>query len=232
MRRHIIEEQLGGKIVGRPFKSAGFLRKRGARRRRARRAVPGFIKTGELKYFDTVLAETTVANSGTILNSSLNLLVQGSGETQRVGRKVVLKSIHLRGFCEANDSATVGAEAVRIIIYLDKQANGAAATVGDILESADYRAFNDLEAFGRYIILKDWYFALNRMVNATITADKLFSVGMVLSWNRRVNIPLYFEGSTGALTEVKSNNIGVMAITRSNLVVGVEYHTRIRYSDM
>lgn len=51
------------------------------------------MSAGELKFFDTDIAEITTATAGTILpatDASLVLMQTGTGESGRVGRKVLL----------------------------------------------------------------------------------------------------------------------------------------------
>jgi len=48
----------------------------------------------------------------------------------------------------------------------------------------------------------------------------------------RLNIPLKYSGSTGAITELKTNNIFIMASAfASDDLVSVSGTTRLRYSD-
>lgn len=187
-------------------------------------------KSGEVKFFDTTKTNTTVANTGTILNSSLVLIPQGITESTRIGRKIIVTALHINlvMLLPATVTANDASDSVRFIVYLDKQANGAAAGVTDILESAVFLSFNDLTNTGRFKILKTKNCSLSAQSgNGTSCAEeqKFFQLNMT-----NLKIPIEFNSTTGAITEITSNNIGVLAISQSGKV-GAQYVARIRYID-
>jgi len=190
------------------------------------------LGNSEKKFFDTAKALTTVANTGTILNSSLNLIVQGATESNRVGRKVVLRNIYFHGSVSlpATNVDSETSEIIRVIVYCDKQTNGAAATVTDILKDADYRSFRNLANQERFVILKDKFYDLNASCQSTVTAQTTGDFGYHIKMYKKLDIPLEFSGATGAITELKSNNIGIMAISEAG-VGEINYICRVRYSD-
>ena len=48
--------------------------------------------------------------------------------------------------------------------------------------------------------------------------------------HKRVDIPIYYSGSTGVITEVQSNNLGVLLISKGGHAV-FESKMRIRFDD-
>jgi len=52
----------------------------------------------EWKFLDTLKALTTVASSGTILSNSLNLVDEGTGQSEMLGYKMTVRSIALNGY--------------------------------------------------------------------------------------------------------------------------------------
>lgn len=188
----------------------------------------------EHKFLDTTVAATTAAAAGTILSSSLNVIAQGNGESDRAGRRVTVKSVMMRACARLPSSASGGStsDVVRVIVYQDKQTNGAAATVTDILESADYRAFNNLANKNRFVILKDKTMELNvggGSATGTIVFAEYFKHFNAF---KKVNIQIEYDNSvsTGAISSQRSNNIGVLAISRDGTAT-IEYTARIRYTD-
>ncbi len=190
---------------------------------------------GELKFFDLDLDDTVVAAAGGITDS-INKIAQGVTEVTRVGRKCTIKSIAWRyqtslGSFDAQATPQLGQE-LRIMMYLDKQANGATAAVTDILESADFQSFNNLANSGRFRILMD------KIVNITYPSLASDGAGVVSSngivrggrFFKRCNIPIEFSATTGAITEIRSNNIGVLLISNTG-VVGFNSKIRLRFSD-
>ncbi len=188
----------------------------------------------ELKFFDLDVDDTAIAATGTIASSSLNLIAQGTDENERIGRKVTIKSVFIR-FEVRLPTQTQGANAsdvARIIVYQDKQANGAAATVLGILESANYQSFNNLTNRKRFRTLMDRTYDLVAAAGGgdgttedygqVIISDTLF---------KKVNIPIEFNATVGAITELNSNNIGILTISRTGLAAYAS-KVRIRFTDL
>lgn len=190
---------------------------------------------GELKFFDLDLDKITVATAGT-LTDSINKIPQGTTEITRIGRKCVIKKIGWKWEAtkktfDAQAIASVS-DSIRIMMYLDKQANGATAAVTDILEDADFQSFNNLANSGRFRILYDKQYVMNSVSLASDNAAVVSSQ----AWKRRgsfyknCNIPIEFSGVAGAMGEIRSNNIGVILITE-NAQVDFTSKIRIRFTD-
>ena len=181
------------------------------------------------------------APTGTLLDDSLNHVAQDATETGRIGRKIIVSSLSMRGNIAFGSTATIGDmdQYIRIIVFVDKQANGAAATMADVVSTAgvvDVDAFRNLSNIGRFQILYDrtkrmWVDAVGQTAAGTFT-----SVPQSYPWafHKRVNIPIEFDSSaaTGAITTITSNNIGVMTICSAAAVApSVGYTARIRFRD-
>ena len=123
-------------------------------------------------------------------------------------------------------------DTVRMIMYLDKQANGAAAAVTDILESADWQSFNNLSNSGRFITLMDKSVILNYQNLASDGGGVVSSTNTARegAFYKMCNIPLEFSATTGAMGEIRSNNIGVLLIS-ANGQAKFESKIRLRFSD-
>lgn len=192
-------------------------------------------RNAELKFFDTVLA-ASITGGGTIFNS-INLIPQGVLQDTRVGRKCVLKSLHWHWTVdnpEANKAASPNAgDSLRLIMFLDKQCNGAGISVTDILKSATYSSHRNLSNRDRFTILCDKEVNLNYSGMASETSDTVTQARQVRSgtWYKKCNIPIEFSGTTGVIGEIRSNNIGLLAIniTASADIGGI---MRVRFSDM
>ncbi len=192
-------------------------------------------RTPEHKFFDTTATFGTVDTAGEI-NASLNLIPQGVTESTRIGRECILKSLEIKG--DWSIAAAAGAQSplndrLRIIFYQDKQANGAAAVVLDILETADILSFRNLSNQRRFRILSD--VVVNTNVDAaggnvggadTNWASKFGTVARKM----KLNMPLEFSNTTGAITELRSNNIGILAITEGGFTT-FKFNARVRFSE-
>lgn len=190
---------------------------------------------GELKFHDVDVDDAVVAAAGAIQNTgSVNLIAQGVTEVTRIGRKCTIKSINWRYSLSLPVVPTAGAptaDHVRVIFYQDKQANKATAAVLDILETADFESFRNLSNVGRFNILMDKMHTLNYHAGAGDGAANDFAE--VKEWGtmyKKCAIPIEFNAGAGALTEITSNNLGVLLITEEG-VAGFESKLRLRFSD-
>jgi len=201
----------------------------------------------EIKFLDMGQAAVALSDSGLIMPSvaggtivsvgSYVGIPQGTTASQRVGRMVVLKKFMIRGYFDLPASTTAaqaGGDMVRFILYWDKQANGAAAAATDILATADATVYNNLINSGRFMILKDKWFNLpvRTALRAGGTTDTWYGSQKPFFIAKRCSIPIEFSSTTGAITELKSNNIGILAICeRASNFPTVTYTARIRYDD-
>lgn len=195
----------------------------------------GSDSAGELKFFDTTVNDTLIATGGTV-SDSLNLVVQGVTEVQRIGRKFTIRSLEWKGtlgLAEKDAVATPQAsDVVRMIVYQDKQANGATATAAQLLDTQTPLGFYNLENKGRFKILYDKNFTMNATNLASDGAGLVSSssTNKYFTWRKKLNIPVEMGGVTGAITEVRSNNIGLMVTSLFNQTQ-LTSKFRIRFSD-
>lgn len=192
---------------------------------------------GELKFFDTTQLNVAVDTTAVILQS-LNEIPQGVTESERVGRKCAIRQIAIQGTFSNTPVPDPGDtdQNLRIILYLDQQANGQAAPASAILESftglnGGFNSFYNLAESGRIKILYD------RRHNMSLTGVASSPTGSFqTSWKWSVtkscNIPIEFNASTGAITEIRSNNIGLLFVTRMDVGPAlISYTSRVRFSD-
>ncbi len=194
--------------------------------------------TAELKFHDVDADQGTADLSGGVIvnTSSINLIPQNVTEKGRVGRKCTIKSINWRG----NLNQTLIAAAalrddseVRLMVVLDKQCNGAAPTVTGVLETGDIHSFNNLANKGRFRTLSDQTFRLSANSAAgNGTANDAPAVVMPFSWFKNCNIPIEFDAATGAITEIRSNNLFILMIASvAGSVISLDSKIRLRFTD-
>lgn len=191
-------------------------------------ATPG---TGELKFFDSDTNDALIAQTGTILGTGSQCLVpQGVTESTRIGRKMTIRSINWRYNLTLATSTTTTADGdtVRLILYLDKQCNGATAAVTDILETAEYQSFNNLSNKDRFTILADRHHTLNSGSALTLNIQGVQENG---SFFKKCALPIEYSSTTGAISEIRSNNIGILTVSKNDNLVALDGRMRIRFSD-
>jgi hypothetical protein len=191
----------------------------------------------EMKFHDVDVNDAAVATNGSILNSgSVNLIAQGVTESTRVGRKAVLRSINWRWNIKkaATTAGSSASETVRLVLYLDKQCNGAAAGVTDILESDDYQSFNNLANKGRFKILMDRHYTINAQAGGGDgTTEDYGAMEVNGSFFKKCSIPIEFSSTTGAITEIRSNNLGVLILSKNGTSTAPVFDSkmRLRFTD-
>ncbi len=195
--------------------------------------------TPELKFHDVDVDDTTVAQGGTIqvAGSCLNI-AQGVGEDERVGRRCTIRSIGWRfniNLPFAQDQADIpNGDVVRVILYLDRQANGAAAVTLDLLEEDNYQSFNNLSNKNRFRTLMDRTYTLNHHV---ASADGANTVSVPVreevedTFFKPCNIVVEYSGAAGAIGEIRSNNICVLLVGKTG-VANFGSKMRFRFSDV
>ncbi len=215
-----------------------------SKRRRVTTGQKGYVRVGgyygrysggnaEMKFLDNVVAAEASAQAGTLHSTSLVVIPEGNGENERIGRKLNIKKIQLRGSIQIPSTTvvTTAHNRVRIVLYQDTQTNGAAATVLGVLETATVDSFRNLANSGRFKVLYDKVFNMNFTAgNGTGMAEKILSY----SFFKSCNIPIEYDNSatTGAITTQRSNNIGIFSIMESATPAAmVSVQCRMRYSD-
>ncbi len=196
---------------------------------------PLYFSRGEKKFHDLDVDDAVIDAAGTI-QTSLLTIAEGNGESNRVGRKIVIKSLHWRGLIGIPATATSGgaaADITRLIVYQDKQTNGAAATVLNILETANIHSFLNLSNSGRFVILFDRQYANNSQgAGGNGTTNFTSENQLAFQWNKTLEIPVEYDNSvtTGAIGSIRSNNIGMLFISSAGTTV-VDSKFRVRYTD-
>ncbi len=190
----------------------------------------------ELKFHDIDVDDATISATGEILNSgTVNIIAQGTTESQRIGRKCTIKSINWRFDIVRNENAgNWDSDVVRVLMYLDKQCNGATATVAGILESTDYQSFNNLSNKGRFRTLMDRKYVFIPTAAAGDGTTDLFNDFLIYDeFFKQVNITLEYDNSatTGVLTSIRSNNIGVLVISKQGTATTFNSKLRLRFAD-
>ncbi len=196
-----------------------------------------YTSGGEAKFHDLDIDDAAVANTGTIAQISCLTIAEGNGESERVGRKITVTGINWKmrvKLAGQTASANTG-DVTRIILYQDKQTNGATAAVLDVLETADFQSFRNLANTGRFRILMDKTIALTSASGSGRGSTDTLAFGTArrdFSFYKKCSIPIEYDNSatTGVITSMRSNNLGVITITESGLT-SFASKMRIRYKD-
>lgn len=191
------------------------------------------VSPGELKFHEVTVAAGAAATAGTIVTDSLVKIAQGLTESTRVGRKVTVRKVSVRGSFVLPDTNVQGdaTDKIRYIMYLDKQANGATATVANILNTANVDSFLALENKNRFWVLYDKTEDMAAQAGSWDgSSDRYTQQIKHFEFHKKCNIPIEYSSTAGAITEIRSYNLGVLAISERG-VTTIDSITRIRFTD-
>ncbi len=186
----------------------------------------------EQKFFDTALGFFFDTTAEVPTSGQLALIPQGVTESTRVGRKATVRSIQIRGQVTAS-TAAIGDYAVMSLV-LDTQCNGAAAAITDVMTSASLdSAMINLANSGRFKILRTFRLKVAPTASAANGINQ-YSPGLAaVEFYKKVNIPIEYSSTTGAITEIRSNNIFLIAgsYRSTDDLLSFSGKCRLRYSD-
>jgi len=184
---------------------------------------------GEKKYFDTASGPTATVAYPAATITSLNLVPQNTNPNGRIGRSIKINKLNFRAIFSVGGT-TVASDILRCILFIDTQANGALPIVTDLLDqtAAHLTNFNLLANNRRFIVLKDWIFTMNKTVELTTGSNS--TTLKFIKLNKKLDLNVEFSSTTGAITEIRSNNL-VLLISGGSVASTFETTARIRYTD-
>lgn len=184
----------------------------------------------ETKFLDVTVSDAIVATGGLIIGT-VNVIPQGTTESQRIGRKVVISKILFKYSFDLPSSATMTetSDIFRVILYVDKQCNGAAPAITDILVTANVRSFRALDNSDRFQILMDRTEAINATVGSGDGAANDSGITTRFrKFYKTCSIPIEYDSTSGVIAEIKSNNVGLCVLSEAGFV-GFFGRIRLRY---
>lgn len=178
---------------------------RAARKRAQRLCMPV-----EEKFFDTTLSFSFDATAEVPATGQLALIPQGDTESTRDGRQCTITSIYIKGMAQFVPAAAATASSIAYLyLVLDTQCNGAAAGATDVLTGTGMiTAHMNLANSGRFKILKKWVIAQNATAGVTTAYNNYVTY---IEGYKKCKIPMEYSGTTGAISEIKSNNIFLLS---------------------
>lgn len=176
--------------------------------RRSRAAIPKARAFSEPGFVDLAAAQYDLdSDSATI--ALLNTVPQGAGTSQRVGKRIMLKSLQGRGLISSN-STTTNSDVAFMVVY-DKRPIGTLPAVTDILNTATSASFNNDTNSGRFRILK----RVNRVVigggvSANLTAKSAHTADFFLNLR---GLPQVFKAAgTGAIGDIEEGALYLITV--------------------
>lgn len=178
-------------------------------------SVAGGMRTGEKKTIDRTVNSFPADTTGTV--NLLNGVATGTDFTERIGRKILIKSIYIQGIVQTLD--TVSNNCLnRLIVVLDKQPNGAAPAINDVLVSSNSTEQLNLNNRDRFRILADKRFATAQIDTTATQAFAGSPTCHVVKIYKKCNITTQYSGTTNGIGSLATNAIHM--ITVGNQVPG------------
>lgn len=176
----------------------------------------------ELKHKDVLYANTDVIPATQVLWATHNYIAQGTSSITRLGNMIAPTSYQIRVRFRADNAQVTEDSRVRMIIFWDRQCNGAdpdPTGVDGLLDDSVItnqifapRNYNTLE---RYKIVKDETFTLHPVLaTTTVVATGVVSVVQRVSIQKTYFIKssrlLKYSGNAGTVADLVSNALYVL----------------------
>lgn len=171
----------------------------------------------ELKVLDTALSFNFDATGEVPATGQLSLVVTGDTLANRDGAVIQAKSIQIRGNLQfVPAAAATSATSCYLMVVLDKQANGAAAAATDVMTGTNFAtAMPNVPNKYRFKILRRLVYPMISAAGATTAYNNVVAnVDEYIRFN--TPIEMRYTASAGAVTDLASNNIFLLAGTDGN----------------
>ncbi len=189
------------------------------------------MSLGELKHHDVDIIAGGQSSTATIARLSTPAIATTlSSDDVRDGNVVLSKSLFLYGRVDSNVSSS--STTFRLIVFIDKQNNGVAPGVGDILDgSSTIDDFNPVflaDLRKRFTILLDRRWRLTNDVDANTASGKI-----LINFKKKLSGKQYFAGVADNDAAAGRNSIWSLTISNeaSNTPVAV-ISSRYVYQDI
>jgi len=196
----------------------------------------------ELKVQDLATATYQINTTGSL--TLLAVPIVGADYNARIGRKIRLQSVFIRGYVrtESGPSAVTSAIAqqCRFMLVYDLQPNGAAMTITDLLNTADPSSQLNLNNRDRFRIIADQEFVFdhyNYVTTATQTSQAFGRTIQNFKKYKKLNLEMIFNAvNGGTIADIASGALYMVWIgsnaAGSNTDANAVVSTRVRYSDV
>lgn len=182
-------------------------------------------------YVDTALGTYPLNTTGSI--TLVNVVPQGASYSERIGKKIALKSLQVRGSIESDSTTTVTSGGY-MIVY-DRHPTGSLPAITDILESITTTAFNNTQNEGRFKIVARNIVPLtgNNTTAGQVNSNSNYYVDQYIKLKGLPTV--YKAAGTGAIGDVETGalyivTLGDRAAGTSDGIMRAE--VRLRFYDM
>lgn len=227
-------------------------RRQGGRPAKRRKTVPkrkplnmrigGFLGM-ELKFIDSGRTNLALTSSWQRIDpstpaglNSLTPIAEGTGESDRDGRKCLIKAMYIHGQVSWDEITTMDQPgAVRLALVLDTQTNGAALTAADVYTNQagqQINSFRDLQNTSRFKVLKEiWITPPGVAGNSEGNGTNMTGGGAYLPFVMHcpLNLKQHWSGTTGAVSNIVDHSLHLLALYGGTRTCQIQYSARARF---
>ena len=187
----------------------------------------------EYKAIDVSNPNAQVTNAGGVV--LLNGCARGDDIGERDGRQITMRSVDIRMEIQPVGTAT-SAHSLRVIIFVDKQANGTAPTPANVLAvtgsaEATVSAHN-LEYRNRFWILSDKVYGFGcDYGGAGVGVQRLVATRF---WRSFAVKTTFNSGTAGTVADIATNSLYLLAISDTATAAQqpyLQFYSRVRFTD-
>lgn len=193
------------------------------------------VKTGgygnpqlaETKFIDVTPSFTLSTSSNAFVATPvlLNGCIQGTEATQRLGRKITMTSLYVKGALQFAPTGTLGGY-VRIAVVHDKQSNGTAPGITDVFLSNDLNSPNNLTNSDRFTKVADF--------ESGIVSANGDCVAPIEFYRKLMLETAYNTGNAGTVADIASGSLYMFICNNGNFTTTaptIRLQSRVKFLD-
>lgn len=188
----------------------------------------------EANFTDLGTQTFTVASDLPTQVTLLNIIGQGAASNQRVGKRVALKSLQIRG-AVFSSGGTVYEDAAVVVVY-DKMPCGTMPVKTDIFTTGDTYGFINDQNSDRFVILKRFDYNLTGNVSGNIDGANSNSIVSCDFYLPLKGLPTVYKAlGTGAIGDISTGALYLMFVGKNPAASGSSSATvscRVRFYDV
>lgn len=189
---------------------------------------PPLASRNEMKYIDIELAAYAADTTGVV--TFVTPIIPGSLLVgQREGSRVMLCGTQLRGVAVAGTTGALS-QACALLVY-DRQSNGAAPAILDVLEQVSSYSYQNTVNRSRFDILGRWNFTLIGNSTTPTVGQELKQIDIKTTFRKP---QVWNQAATGAQADIVSGGLYLLTFgdTAAGTAAGViNVHIRTFYGD-
>lgn len=177
------------------------------------------------------LAAGSFVNNTTGTIALIATVAQGASVNQRIGKKIRLKSVQVRG-TTISGSAGIFCDCAALLVY-DRRPTGSLPGITDILDTATAASMNNDANSGRFVILRRWDWIMTGNSTTPATGNEAQSFDKYVPINGKQIV--YKAAGTGAIGDIEEGALYFVSVGNQAAGTGASAMTigfRTRFVDV